>query len=66
MMKERFEALAVWRENQREERYFLESRLEEARVRIEALTCQNQELSGKTGKDGNAEGAARELRVRKS
>lgn len=66
MMKERFEGLAVWREKQREERDFLESRLEEARVRMEALTRHNRELSGKTGNDGNAAGAAGELRVRKS
>ncbi|AWO97748.1 putative optineurin [Scophthalmus maximus] len=44
-MKERFEGLSVWREKQREERDFLESRLEEARGRMEALTRHNQELS---------------------
>ncbi|XP_049422661.1 optineurin [Epinephelus fuscoguttatus] len=53
-MKERFEGLSVWRQKQREERDFLESRLEEARGRMEALTIQNQELTkrieeGKTG-----------------
>lgn len=54
-MKERFEGLSAWREKQKEERDFLESRLEEARGRMEALTLQNQELSrgledtGKTG-----------------
>lgn len=66
MMKERLEGLAVWREKQREERNFLEGKLEEARIRIEALTRQNQELGGKTGEDGNLEGAVRGLRVRKS
>lgn len=66
MMKERFEGLAVWREKQREERDFLESRLEEARLRMEALTRQNRELSGKTGGDGNPEGAAGGLGVSKS
>lgn len=65
-MKERFEGLAVWREKQREERDFLEGRLEEARVRMEALTRHNRELNGKTGIDGNAAGAPGELRVRKS
>lgn len=65
-MKERFEGLAVWREKQKEERDFLESRLEEARICMEALTRQNQELSGKTGEDGNPGGAAGGLRVRKS
>ncbi|KAG7215878.1 hypothetical protein INR49_021859 [Caranx melampygus] len=44
-MKERFEGLSAWREKQREDRDFLESRLEEARGRMEALTRQNQDLS---------------------
>ncbi|XP_040886550.1 optineurin [Toxotes jaculatrix] len=44
-MKERFECLSAWREKHREERDFLETKLEEARGRIEALTCQNEELS---------------------
>ncbi|TWW64462.1 optineurin [Takifugu flavidus] len=57
-MKERFEGLAAWREKQREERDFLESRLKEARDRMEALTCQNQELSGRAGEDGKPGGAA--------
>lgn len=48
-MKERFEGLSAWREKQREERDFLESRLEEARSRMEALTLQNQELGRRTG-----------------
>nr|XP_046235316.1 optineurin [Scatophagus argus] len=48
-MKDRFEGLTAWREKQREERDFLESRLEEARIRVEALTFQNQELSRRTG-----------------
>lgn len=51
-MKERFEGLTAWREKQREERVFLESRLEEARVRMEILTLQNQELSRKIGEKG--------------
>lgn len=63
-MKERFEGLAVWREKQREERDFLESRVEEARVCMEALTRENRELSGKTGQDGNPVGAGG-LAVRK-
>lgn len=66
MMKERFEGLAAWREKQREERVFLENRLEEARVRMEVLTRQNRELSGKTREDGNLGGAAGGLGVRKS
>lgn len=51
-MKERFEGLTAWREKQREERDFLESRLEEARVRMQILTLQNQELSRKIGEEG--------------
>ncbi|XP_037551931.1 optineurin [Nematolebias whitei] len=46
-MKERFEGLTAWREKQRQERDFLEGRLEEARSRMEALTLENQELSKK-------------------
>uniref|UniRef100_A0A3Q0R5U2 Optineurin n=1 Tax=Amphilophus citrinellus TaxID=61819 RepID=A0A3Q0R5U2_AMPCI len=44
-MKERFEGLAAWREKQKQDRDFLENRLEEARGGIEALTLQNQELN---------------------
>lgn len=64
-MKERFEGLSAWREKQREERDFLESRLKEARDRMEALTCQNQELGGKAGADGKPGGAAGGFKVRK-
>lgn len=56
-MKERFEGLTAWREKQREERVFLESRLEEARVRMEALTFQNQELSRRLAEEGKTGGA---------
>lgn len=65
-MKERFEGLAAWREKQQEERDFLESRLKEARDRMEALACQNQELSGRAGEDGKPGGAAGGSQVRKS
>ncbi|XP_029318122.1 optineurin [Cottoperca gobio] len=51
-MKERFEGLSVWREKQRDEREFLESRLEEARGHMEVLTLQNQELSSRTAQEG--------------
>ncbi|XP_076008996.1 optineurin isoform X2 [Genypterus blacodes] len=44
-MKERFEGLSAWREKQREERDFLEKRLQEAKSHMEALTLQNQELN---------------------
>uniref|UniRef100_A0A3Q3BGS4 Optineurin n=1 Tax=Kryptolebias marmoratus TaxID=37003 RepID=A0A3Q3BGS4_KRYMA len=46
-MKERFEGLTAWREKQRQERDFMESRLEEARSHMQALTLENQELSKK-------------------
>lgn len=57
-MKERFEGLSAWREKQREERDFLESRLEEARTRMEALTLQNQELNRRLGEEAKTGGAA--------
>ncbi|XP_071358183.1 optineurin [Trachinotus anak] len=60
-MKERFEGLSAWREKQREERDFLESRLEEARSRMEGLTRQNQELSKRLEEAGKAGGS--QLRV---
>ncbi|XP_058482321.1 optineurin [Solea solea] len=53
-MKERFEGLSVWREKQREERDFLERRLEEARVRIEVLTRHNKDLSRRLEESGGA------------
>ncbi|XP_036977972.1 optineurin isoform X2 [Acanthopagrus latus] len=56
-MKERFEGLTAWREKQREERDFLESRLAEARSRMEGLTLQNQELSRRLGGEGRTGGA---------
>ncbi|XP_072529035.1 optineurin [Salminus brasiliensis] len=43
-MKERFEGLTVWKEKQKEERSFLESRLEEARKRVHALDAENELL----------------------
>ncbi|XP_041728301.2 optineurin isoform X1 [Coregonus clupeaformis] len=58
-MKERFEGLSVWREKQREEKEFLEGRLDEARGRMEALSLHNQELSRKVEEQeggGGAEG----------
>lgn len=63
-MKERFEGLAAWREKQKKERDFLESRLDEARVRMEALTLQNQELSRRIEEEGKPGGAVGGLPVR--
>ncbi|NP_001421408.1 FIP2-like isoform 1 [Salmo salar] len=61
-MKERFEGLSVWREKQREEKEFLEGRLDEARGRVEALSSHNQELSMKVeeleGGEGEGKGQA--------
>ncbi|CDQ92310.1 unnamed protein product [Oncorhynchus mykiss] len=56
-MKERFEGLSVWREKQREEKEFLEGKLDEARSRMEALSSHNQELSMKVEElEGGGEG----------
>ncbi|XP_041636941.1 optineurin [Cheilinus undulatus] len=55
-MKERFEGLSAWREKQREDRDFLESRLEDARSRMEELTLRNQELSKRLGEEGSTGG----------
>ncbi|XP_078098705.1 optineurin [Sander vitreus] len=52
-MKERFEGLSAWREKQREERGFLESRLEDARGRMEELTL---ELNKRTEEEGRTGG----------
>ncbi|XP_035604720.2 optineurin-like isoform X1 [Oncorhynchus keta] len=58
-MKERFEGLSVWREKQREEKEFLEERLDEARGRVEALFSHNQELSMKVEElEGEGKGQA--------
>ncbi|XP_019747410.1 optineurin isoform X2 [Hippocampus comes] len=46
-MKERFEELCTWREKQRDERVFLERRLGEARVKIEALAIENELMNEK-------------------
>lgn len=46
-MKERFEELCTWREKQRDERVFLERRLGEARVQIEALAIENELMNEK-------------------
>ncbi|XP_074482286.1 optineurin [Sebastes fasciatus] len=56
-MKERFEGLSAWREKQREERGFLETRLEEARGHMEALTLQNQELGRRIEDEGKTGGS---------
>ncbi|XP_055761015.1 optineurin-like isoform X2 [Salvelinus fontinalis] len=58
-MKERFEGLSVWRDKQREEKDFLEGRLDEARGRVEALSSHNQELSMKVEElEGEGKGQA--------
>lgn len=55
-MKERFEGLTVWKEKQRQEKDFLENRLQEARRCIETLTLQNQELNKKLEVGGASTG----------
>lgn len=56
-MKERFEGLTVWKEKQRQEKDFLENRLQEARRCIETLTLQNQELYKKLEVGGASGGS---------
>uniref|UniRef100_A0A8C1WU45 Optineurin n=1 Tax=Cyprinus carpio TaxID=7962 RepID=A0A8C1WU45_CYPCA len=43
-MKERFEGLSAWKEKQKEERDFLEQRLEEAKTRLNAMDSENEVL----------------------
>ena len=53
--------MSVWREKQREEKEFLEERLDEARGRVEALSSHNQELSMKVEElEGEGKGQVRE------
>lgn len=65
-MKERFEDLSAWREKQREERGFLESRLEEARSRINTLTMENLDLRKQLERAGGEGGAQEGSQVRRS
>ncbi|XP_048837580.1 optineurin-like isoform X2 [Brienomyrus brachyistius] len=46
-MKERFEGLSVWKEKQKEEKNFLEGKLEEAKEHVVSLTSQNEELKSR-------------------
>ncbi|XP_072311074.1 optineurin [Eucyclogobius newberryi] len=60
-MKERFEGLAAWKEKQKEERDFLESKLGEAKNLVESLTAENQELRKKLeNQGGDAQGSEAE------
>ncbi|XP_073694313.1 optineurin [Garra rufa] len=43
-MKERFEGLSAWKEKQKEERDFLEQRLEEAKTRLNTMDAENEAL----------------------
>lgn len=43
-MKERFEGLSAWKEKQKEERDFLELRLEEAKTRLNTMDAENEAL----------------------
>ncbi|XP_020782101.2 optineurin isoform X2 [Boleophthalmus pectinirostris] len=51
-MKERFEGLAAWKEKQKEEKGFLESKLSEAKIRVESLMVENQDLRKKLATQG--------------
>ncbi|XP_028810703.1 optineurin isoform X2 [Denticeps clupeoides] len=48
-MKERFEGLSAWKEKQKEERDFLEGRLEEAKQRMSILSTENESLKKRFG-----------------
>ncbi|KAG1952609.1 optineurin [Pimephales promelas] len=43
-MKERFEGLSAWKETQKEERDFLEKRLEEAKTKLNTMDAENEML----------------------
>lgn len=43
-MKERFEGLSAWKEMQKEERDFLEKRLEEAKTKLNTMDAENEML----------------------
>lgn len=43
-MKERFEGLSAWKEKQKEERGFLEKRLNEAKQRVQTVDRENELL----------------------
>ncbi|XP_051976856.1 optineurin-like [Xyrauchen texanus] len=43
-MRERFEGLSAWKEKQKEERGFLEKRLEEAKARLNTVDLENETL----------------------
>jgi hypothetical protein len=43
-MKERFEGLSAWKETQKEERGFLEKRLEEAKTKLNTMDAENEML----------------------
>lgn len=68
-MKERFEGLTVWKEKQKEERNFLESRLDEARQRVHALGAENELLKKRVqeleshGGAGEGEGADMQVQL---
>ncbi|XP_077399944.1 optineurin [Vanacampus margaritifer] len=56
-MKERFEELSLWREKQRVEHIFLENKLGEARVQVDVLAVENQEMSQKLAQASKSVGA---------
>ncbi|CAL1568712.1 unnamed protein product [Knipowitschia caucasica] len=51
-MKERFEGLAVWKEKQKDDKNFLETKLCDAKVQIESLMAEKQDLRKKMEAQG--------------
>lgn len=62
-MKERFEGLSAWKEKQKEEKNFLEGKLEEAKDHVITLTCQNEELKSRLQILEKTEGGAAQVRL---
>ncbi|XP_061662721.1 optineurin isoform X1 [Syngnathoides biaculeatus] len=61
MMKERIEGLSTWREKQQGERELLEKGLEKARVQLEALAVENQEMRKKLAESTTVSSALDDL-----
>lgn len=63
-MKERFEGLSAWKEKQKEERGFLEKRLEEAKQRVQTLDSENELLKKRVLEMEKQHSGAEEVRSR--
>lgn len=62
-MKERFEGLSAWKEKQKEERGFLEKRLEEAKQRIQILDSEKELLRKRVQEMEKQHSGAEEARM---